>query len=73
MTPESVLGEILRVGGDRFGLTLLKRSANVEKTQRFVRAIETLFHVDACLEDQHDHIYVLRRRAPDAAPADATT
>jgi len=60
--PDLVLQEILRVGGDRFGVTLLKRSANVEKTQRFIEAIERLFVVDACLEDQHDHIFVLRRK-----------
>lgn len=61
--PEAALDEILRVGRDRFALTILKRSARREKTERLVAAIETRFQVVELLEDQHDHIYILRRRA----------
>lgn len=76
-----VLNEILRVGKDRFAITLLKRrffhlfpvlfsslfdlvvfSANVEKTARFVSAIEHMFNVVDKADDQQDHIYILERR-----------
>lgn len=61
-SPDLVLDEILRVGRDRFGISLLKRSADTSKTARFVAAIESKFDVEALMEDQQDHIYVLRRK-----------
>jgi len=60
---EAAIDEIVRVGRERFALSILKRSADTARTERVRRAIVDRFDVLSELDDQHDFIFILKRRA----------
>lgn len=56
---DQTMRELVRVGNKRYGLSVLKRSADTAKTERMVNAIMTYFDVIEEFDDIHDYVYVL--------------